>query len=53
MASDTAAPSVPPIERKNVIELVDRPMSCGGSAFWTAMTSICIVSPKPVPNTTM
>ena len=38
---------------QNVIELVERPMSCGGSAFWTAITSICIVRPRPVPKTTM
>ena len=52
-ASETAAPRVPPIERKNVTELVDRPMSLGGSAFWTTITSICMVRPRPIPTTSM
>ena len=52
-ANDTAAPRVPPIDRKNVTAEVDSPMSCGGSEFCTEMTSICIVSPRPTPTTTM
>ena len=48
-----AAPNVPPIERKNVTELVATPMSRGGSAFCTLMTSVCIDRPSPAPMTAM
>jgi hypothetical protein len=46
-ASEVAAPSVPPRERKKVTDEVATPMSCGGRAFWTLMTSVCIDSPSP------
>ncbi len=52
-ASDRAAPNVPPIERKKVTELVATPMSFGGMAFCTLMTSVCIDSPSPTPMSTM
>ena len=53
MASDTAAPSVPPSERKNVTDDVATPMSAGGRAFCTAMTRVCIDRPRPMPIRTM
>ncbi len=52
-ASDSAAPNVPPMERKNVTELVATPMSRGGMAFCTLMTSVCIDRPRPAPISTM
>jgi hypothetical protein len=45
-----AVPSVPPICRKNVAELVATPMSCGGTAFWMASTSVCMLKPSPRPK---
>ena len=52
-ASEIAAPKVPPIERKNVTELVATPMSRGGRAFWTLITRVCIDRPRPAPMTAM
>ena len=40
-------PSVPPIWRKNVADDVATPMSCGGTAFWMASTSGCMLMPRP------
>ena len=53
IASEMAAPNVPPSERKNVTEEVATPMSWGGSAFCTAMTSVCIDRPSPMPISSM
>ena len=48
---NTAVPSVPPICRKKSDDEVATPMSRTGTAFCTASTSGCIVSPSPSPNT--
>ena len=50
---NTAVPSVPPICRKNVAELVATPMSVAGTAFCTASTMGCRLPPSPRPNSTM
>ena len=52
-ASEVAAPSVPPSDRKKVTDEVATPMSCGGRVFWTLMTSICIDRPRPAPMRSM
>ena len=50
---NTAVPSVPPICRKKVAELVATPMSVAGTAFCTARTIGCRFPPRPRPNTTI
>jgi hypothetical protein len=52
-ASETAAPKVPPIDRKKVTELVATPMSLGGMAFCTLITSVCMLRPSPRPMSSM
>ena len=47
---NTAVPRVPPIWRKNVADDVATPMSLGGTAFWIARTSVCMLNPRPRPN---
>ena len=46
-------PSVPPIERKNVTELVATPISRGETAFCTAVIIGCMLPPRPRPISTM
>ena len=53
IAPNSATPSEPPIERKNVAVLVATPMSFGGAQFCTASTSTCITRPMPMPTTSM
>ena len=49
----TAAPSVPPIDRKNVTDEVDTPISRGEAAFCTARIIGCMLPPRPRPISTM
>ncbi len=53
IAPNSATPSEPPIERKNVAAEVATPTSFGGAQFWTASTSTCITRPMPMPTTSM
>jgi hypothetical protein len=48
-----AVPSVPPIDRKNVTELVATPISRGETAFCTAVIIGCMLRPRPRPIRTM
>ncbi len=50
---NTAVPAVPPICRKNVEEALATPMSCGGTVFCIARTSVCMQQPSPRPRTSM
>jgi hypothetical protein len=50
---NTATPSVPPICRKKVAEAVATPMSRAGTAFCTAMMSVCRQNPNPKPKRAM
>jgi len=50
MDRNTAVPSVPPICRKKVADEVATPMSRAGTAFCTAMTSVCMQPPSPSPK---
>ncbi|GAB6983724.1 hypothetical protein JCM10369A_02480 [Nocardioides pyridinolyticus] len=47
----TATPSVPPIWRENVAELVATPISPGGTALCTMSSSGCMQLPRPRPST--
>ena len=53
IAPNSATPSEPPIERKNVAVEVATPMSLRRRAFWTTSTSTCITRPMPTPTTSM
>ena len=53
IAPNSATPSEPPMERKNVAVEVATPMSRGGASFWTTSTITCITSPIPTPSTSM
>jgi hypothetical protein len=50
---NVAAPSVPPICRKNVTDDVATPISCGDTAFWAASVIGCMLKPSPTPKTSI
>ena len=49
----TAVPNEPPIDRKKFDPAVAAPTSAGFTAFWTAVTRICMTSPMPTPRINM
>ena len=53
MDRKTAAPIVPPIDRKNVTDEVATPISRGDAAFCAAVTIGCIEPPRPSPINTI
>ena len=53
MVPKTATPMDPPIDRKNVTELVAVPSSLKGTEFCTARIITCMVRPMPVPTIAM
>jgi hypothetical protein len=50
IARNAAAPTVPPIDRKNVTAEVATPISRGDTAFWTASTMGCMLPDRPSPK---
>ena len=46
-------PSVAPIERPNCVKAVAIPIELIGTEFCTLRTNTCIISPRPMPATTM
>src|SRR6202042_1645310 len=50
---NAATARAPPIDRKNWFVAVATPRSLHATAFWTATTSVWIVSPMPTPTTTV
>ena len=53
MAPNRAVPIAPPIDRKNATEAVATPMCLRSTLFWTAVTTTCMVRPRPTPNANM
>ena len=53
IAPNTATPSEPPIERKNVAVEVATPMLRAGASFCTTSTRTCMTRPMPTPTTSM
>jgi hypothetical protein len=49
----SVTPSVAPIERENCVIAVAAPIRARGTAFCTARTKTCIISPSPTPAMTM
>src|SRR5712691_6413729 len=49
----TVTPSVEPIERENCVSAVAIPIARIGTEFCTLSTKTCIISPIPIPATTM
>ena len=53
MAPNSAVPIAPPIERKKVTDAVATPMCLRSTLFWTAVTTTCMVRPRPAPKQNM
>ena len=53
IAPSKAVPMAPPMERKNVTDAVATPMFRRSTLFCTAVTTTCIVKPRPAPNAYM
>ena len=52
-APNRDTPKEPPIERKNVAELLDTPRSFWSTLFWAMSMVVCMRNPMPTPSTAM